>query len=513
MIKIMLVDDEVLALNYLRNLVDWEKLGFEITGCASSGKKALEMYERSRPDVVISDIKMVGMDGLELAMRLKEKDPQLIFLLLSAYQDFEYAKKGIQYGVKNYLLKHELSEETLEKELEQIKEHYYKNSKREKVYQKYLASQLIRNQGNETGKELSTLGNRFCLVMVQRSSRFCDGTLHDTEFTSDVLERLERKAETPEQDILYYVSDVSITGNTVVILYRIDNTASKYLINTLIDQKCRSIKDAWKEAAKGELRILYSEEISQREISSVFRKMAGQIRYSSFWKEDVCALYKLPQIIPEERVSWGRQLDDLREAVYKNSTEIQEMLVYLFEQVNFPYGRLEGLRELIHLLEQMLCEIEEKEGFIREKRQENCYRLKDIQKYYVTHYVLAAEKIRETEDKKYSKTVVDILRYIRKNYQQELNLDILGDVFQMNGVYLAQIFKKEVGTTFLKYLTGLRMEAAKRLLESGECNITEAAEKVGYKSGQYFSQIFLKNVGMKPQEYRKWSREKERKNN
>lgn len=57
------------------------------------------------------------------------------------------------------------------------------------------------------------------------------------------------------------------------------------------------------------------------------------------------------------------------------------------------------------------------------------------------------------------------------------------------------------------------MEAAKRLLESGECNITEAAEKVGYKSGQYFSQIFLKNVGMKPQEYRKWSREKERKNN
>ncbi len=223
MIKIMLVDDEVLALNYLRNLVDWEKLGFEITGCASSGKKALEMYERSRPDVVISDIKMVGMDGLELAMRLKEKDPQLIFLLLSAYQDFEYAKKGIQYGVKNYLLKHELSEETLEKELEQIKEHYYKNSKREKVYQKYLASQLIRNQGNETGKELSTLGNRFCLVMVQRSSRFCDGTLYDTEFTSDVLERLERKAETPEQDILYYVSDVSITGNTVVILYRIDN--------------------------------------------------------------------------------------------------------------------------------------------------------------------------------------------------------------------------------------------------------------------------------------------------
>lgn len=121
MINIMLVDDEVLALDYLKNMVEWEKYGYHIVGCANSGKKALELYDKTTPEIVISDIRMPAMDGLEMTKRLKKKNKDVVVILLSAYKDFEYAKKGIQYGVSDYLLKHELSEEILLEELGRVR--------------------------------------------------------------------------------------------------------------------------------------------------------------------------------------------------------------------------------------------------------------------------------------------------------------------------------------------------------------------------------------------------------
>ena len=109
MTDIMLVDDEVLALEYLKNMVDWERNGYHVVGCATSGKKALELFDRTHPQIVISDIRMPGTDGLELTRQIKEKDKETVVILLSAYRDFDYAQKGIRYGVSNYLLKHELS--------------------------------------------------------------------------------------------------------------------------------------------------------------------------------------------------------------------------------------------------------------------------------------------------------------------------------------------------------------------------------------------------------------------
>lgn len=122
MIDIMLVDDEVLALEYLKNMVDWERNGYHVVGCATSGKKALELFDRTHPQIVISDIRMPGTDGLELTRQIKEKDKETVVILLSAYRDFDYAQKGIRYGVANYLLKHELSAELILKELEEVKE-------------------------------------------------------------------------------------------------------------------------------------------------------------------------------------------------------------------------------------------------------------------------------------------------------------------------------------------------------------------------------------------------------
>ena len=100
-----------------------------------------------------------------------------------------------------------------------------------------------------------------------------------------------------------------------------------------------------------------------------------------------------------------------------------------------------------------------------------------------------------------------MIDYIEKNYPQELSLELLGEKFHMNGVYLGQIFKKETGQTFLKYLTNVRISEAKRLLWEENSTVAETAQMVGYRTSQYFSQIFMRNVGKKPQEYKKQRKE------
>lgn len=503
MIKVLLVDDEVLALNYLKSMISWEENGYQVIGSVTNGNRALELYEKHKPDIVISDIRMVGMDGLELAMHLKEKNPDVIVILLSAYKDFEYAKKGIQYGVQNYLLKHELSEETLLRELQQTKKYLDQNLEKEKIYQKYFTNQLIYNRAESKKTEKINLGSRIFLIMVHRNSVFKNGNFHELELDIEGLQTVQEEIEKPLEDTVFYISDIKITTNNLIILYRIENTVSKYKVNTLIEQKTRQIAESLQNTREYGINVLYSYEISQREISSIFQNMSGHIRYSLFWKRgERYALSKLPDVGIEEKLVWSEWIGDLENAVYEENQDISELMTYIFEQITYPVYKLEAAKELFYLLENLLRKIEKKEGISRPDVKEEILKIEEIQQYYVSCYVYISQKLHDSESKKYSKLVLNLMRYIRKNYQRELNQELLGDIFQMNGVYLGQLFKKEVGVTCLKYLTNCRIEEAKRLLESGEYSIGEVTEKVGYKTSQYFSQIFVKAVGMKPQEYK-----------
>ena len=159
------------------------------------------------------------------------------------------------------------------------------------------------------------------------------------------------------------------------------------------------------------------------------------------------------------------------------------------------------------MLDNLEKEMEDRHGITHIEKNEKGYKIQDIENYYINKMNYISETIQERTEKKYSNIVVDMMRYIKKNYGREISLESLGEEFQMNGVYLGQIFRKETGTTFLKYLTALRIEEAKRLLSQGDKNISEVSEMVGYKTSQYFSQIFIKNVGMKPQEYKKWRKD------
>lgn len=506
MIKVLFVDDEVMAMDYLQNMISWEDEGFSVVGHARSGKKALEIYEREKPDIVISDIKMTGMDGLELTKRLKEKNGDVVVILLSAYRDFEYAQKGFEYGVSNYLLKHELCEEKLMEELEKAKKRLKDNGRKKRIYQKYFAKQLIYNMEDVTEVEEKELGNRFFLILVNKNPVFYSGVFRELSWSDEEIEIVQNGSEDTEEDISY-VSDVRLTSGNSIILYKIGNISSRYELTNKIENMAKRISAALIKVECSSFNIVYSNEITRAEISSTFQKMSRMIHYSVFWKPRcIYALERLEEAGTEEKISWNEQEEELRSIIFEGR-RTENFISYLFELVRYPRENLRGFRDLLFVLDNLAKELEDRHGITPLENEEKGYKLPDIESHYIHKMNYISETIQERTEKKYSGIVVDMMRYIKNNYSREISLELLGEEFMMNGVYLGQIFRKETGTTFLKYLTALRIEEAKRLLSQGDKNVSEVSELVGYRTSQYFSQIFIKNVGIKPQEYKKWRKD------
>ena len=475
MTDIMLVDDEVLALEYLKNMVDWERNGYHVVGCATSGKKALELFDRTHPQIVISDIRMPGTDGLELTRQIKEKDKETVVILLSAYRDFDYAQKGIRYGVSNYLLKHELSSELILKELEEVKEKLERAGNKKKIYQKYFMNQLIYHRVTAEELDKSILGNRFFLLLLHKRNPVIQGEFAETRWTEEEQEAVRNILEESLENIVFYAADVQITENNWILLYRIENTASKYMVNSLILRKCHQIADQLELCLQMHFNMVYSYEITPKEISETFRTISRQIRI-------------------------------LREAIYGSEEELEKQIEVIFSGIREKED-LEDCKMLLPSLSNLLGELCESENCKEINLKEPLYTIREIEQYYCRNFSYIQQKYARKARLGYSRTVLDMIDYIEKNYPQELSLELLGEKFHMNGVYLGQIFKKETGQTFLKYLTNVRISEAKSLLREENSTVAETAQMVGYRTSQYFSQIFMRNVGMKPQEYKKQRKE------
>ena len=121
MISVMIVDDEYIVREDLKTLIDWEKEGFQIVAEAENGVRGLGMYRQFRPQLIFADIKMPVMDGLAMSQKILEENPETKIILLTAYSDFDYARKAMEQEIHSYLLKHEIDEESLIRELGRVK--------------------------------------------------------------------------------------------------------------------------------------------------------------------------------------------------------------------------------------------------------------------------------------------------------------------------------------------------------------------------------------------------------
>lgn len=535
-IKVFLVEDEMVIRRGIKNSIDWEKEGYIFCGEASDGELAYPMIIKEKPDILITDIRMPFMDGLELCKLVKKELPNIKILILSGYDEFDYAKEAIRLGVTEYLLKPISSGKLLEalngvsesirrekedkdlvrKYMEEMRENT--EHEKQKFFEQMIAGNLSMADALETGKkyEMNLSAGMYNLLLFRftlgKENRKSGELLREAEYAIEKLtERLE------------YVFEFQRGVEGWAFLLMADNEEQ-------MSERVKELSKDLEEIMKNYSTIAYFGGIGQpvarlRELEESFRE-AERALAARFTME-------LNRIISVEDIRMAQNVDTLDDIeitsfgeIEKTRTMLQKFLnngaeneidefvdVYINE---LPEENLKSvlMRQYIimdaYIVMMSFCEkIEGIEGEMQAQSEELKNSMKTIQtleeiKNYIRMLLKKIIGVRDTiSGRRYSDIIKIAKDQIRKTYMSdEISLDTIAAEVGMSPSYFSSIFSEEMGKTFVEYLTEIRMDRAKELLMCSSMKTSEIGYEVGYKDPHYFSYIFKKTQNCTPKEFR-----------
>lgn len=535
-IKVFLVEDEMVIRRGIKNSIDWEKEGYIFCGEASDGELAYPMIIKEKPDILITDIRMPFMDGLELCKLVKEELPNIKILILSGYDEFDYAKEAIRLGVTEYLLKPISSGKLLEalngvsESIRREKEdkdlvHKYMEEMREntehekqKFFEQMIAGNLSMADALETGKkyEMNLSAGMYNLLLFRftlgEENRKSGELLGEAEYAIEKLtERLE------------YVFEFQRGVEGWAFLLMADNEEQ-------MSERVKELSKDLEEIMKNYSTIAYFGGIGQpvarlRELEESFRE-AERALAARFTME-------LNRIISVEDIRMAQNVDTLDDIEITSFGEIEKTRTMLEKFLNngaedeidefvdvyineLPEENLKSvlMRQYIimdaYIVMMSFCEkIEGIEGEMQAQSEELKNSMKTIQtleeiKNYIRMLLKKIIGVRDTISGRRYSDIIEIAKdQIRKTYMSdEISLNTIAAEVGMSPSYFSSIFSKEMGKTFVEYLTEIRMDRAKELLMCSSMKTSEIGYEVGYKDPHYFSYIFKKTQNCTPKEFR-----------
>ena len=535
-IKVFLVEDEMVIRRGIKNSIDWEKEGYIFCGEASDGELAYPMIIKEKPDILITDIRMPFMDGLELCKLVKKELPNIKILILSGYDEFDYAKEAIRLGVTEYLLKPISSGKLLEalngvsesirrekedkdlvrKYMEEMRENT--EHEKQKFFEQMIAGNLSMADALETGKkyEMNLSAGMYNLLLFRftlgEENRKSGELLGEAEYAIEKLtERLE------------YVFEFQRGVEGWAFLLMADDEEQ-------MSERVKELSKDLEEIMKNYSTIAYFGGIGQpvarlRELEESFRE-AERALAARFTME-------LNRIISVEDIRMAQNVDTLDDIEITSFGEIEKTRTMLEKFLNngaedeidefvdvyineLPEENLKSvlMRQYIimdaYIVMMSFCEkIEGIEGEMQAQSEELKNSMKTSQtleeiKNYIRMLLKKIIGVRDTISGRRYSDIIEIAKdQIRKTYMSdEISLNTIAAEVGMSPSYFSSIFNKEMGKTFVEYLTEIRMDRAKELLMCSSMKTSEIGYEVGYKDPHYFSYIFKKTQNCTPKEFR-----------
>lgn len=531
LLSVLLVDDEPFIRKGLANLIDWEAEGYYIAGEASNGYTAIELLKNNQYDLIISDIKMPEMDGIELITYIKRnKISTAKVILLSGFYDFDYAKTAIQCACYDYILKPIKKEELLEVIRAIMEEHQEEegDEQKKRIYEKaYLDNHLmaIMTGGYDQGN--INCVKEHLLVSEEVAYIHCEIFLNDEKF--HVLSE-DNKRE--QQKRLYNYANLLLKDYKNHIVHDVINRKKCYNIGiiyccAMAKEKKLSQKD-WIEWLVKELteRVGFKivatmgSEVSDISLISNSYREAIMIRSFRFHKKyDNGLLMKKNEAekINSKRDDYKKQLNELihfieindrfkvkenADIVYKNmmkkdigSEEVEKGIQYLlYRLLGLGYSQDANIDQ-----EEIMQYINE---VVFASKINNEGQIKFHQ--FALNY---ADYIAQLRQNSATGSAVDIIKLIEEEievtYAENISLKLLGEKYFINSAYLGQVFKKQCGCSFKDYLNGVRMRKAAELMINTDKLICEISFDVGYKNQEYFISKFVDIYNVTPARFRK----------
>ncbi len=497
MYKIMFVDDEEQNLFLMEKIVDWEEMGFRVSGIALDGVEGIQVFEEIQPDVVFVDIRMDEMDGLELIEKLRQEEKKAVYVIVTAYDEFSYAKRAISLGVTDYLLK-PVSRKEMIPMLQKIRASLDDERRHECEYKSNVFAEAFEmmEEGCLKGKGISELprldsvigGCRLCWFELFSPTEPVEALLQVTEewsytyrfggydsvFLIIPVEEREAFTECFEKLMKYqmipqYILRVGCSfGDT-------ESLIAGYMESFESRNRCFYAKKSCIYASDGEKENAYSSAYVHHNRN--YGEYLQKLIYSGFPDEVVALVRIMAQEASENRSLPDELVDEMIDLLFL----IKSQLTGVYQDRAFMVLRHQNIWEL-HKVRTVSGLMDRMERWVTE----------------------AAEAVKDILENKGSYSLIGrAANYIREHCSNpEFSAGETAEAVHLSRNYFLKLFKEEMGISFLDYVTNIRMEKAKKLLKESDETIYAVSLNVGYESQYHFSRKFKNLYGISPNEFR-----------
>lgn len=529
--KIMLVDDEEEVRESIIRKVSWEKAGFTVVGSAENGQDALEKAEMLEPDVVITDIRMPYMDGLEMARRLRKQYPSMKFIIFSGFDAFEYAKQAIQLNVTEYILK-PVNVEELTEILERIKLN---------LDQEIAEKRDVDSLRQTFFHNLPFLQERFCMdllkgrvktehmeeLMREYQIDLCGSEVFMAGVIEIGMETVSGGLTIHQEHELIPISVQQIAAETLLsdfwvvtmheqgILNMIVGMSKDRAVTELIDG-CNEICRSCKKILKLDITIGLGDRTEQLSgLRQSYRQAREAVGYKNIMGNGRVIYIK--DVEPMQRVvlhfdSKSEQElmaaikfgvpEQIEQTVRRIALKMDEAKVHVRQYQMYLIGIMNCLTQMIQRYELSPIEIFGNDQDYFEILR-NLNTTENVQQWLAQICLRMSEQIRFERATTTRNMIQEAKEYIREHYANpDLSVEMLCGHLHISPAYFSTMFKRETGKTYVAYLTDVRMERAVELLNHTEEKTYMIAAAVGYTEPNYFSYVFKKQFGMSPTKYR-----------
>ena len=518
----VVADDEILSLQLMEKIIDWESNNIEIAGLALNGKDALDMIENEYPEILITDIRMPQMDGLDLIKHLRSENSNIKIIIISAYSEFEYAQRALSYGVSGYLVKpiDEIKLKSLidiiTAEINNEKLQKQNNYRGKEAAQGRLLKMLL-HQRKDKSRLLEAL-NKLDTNISLKNFQLLNITIDN--LTYDEFIRFEEMHLNETLDIIDFIRNN--LGKMAADLLIFENNPGEWLIILDIAKEsfsalelAKNISDTLNNVLGINCFIGISEIFSGlSELNNAYMNTLDIIKYRFYFgnlnildRTDININFNTKEIkkIEKEKLLMENIITGNKDAVIEfvesalteidSSPEIDPEKIYAF------------CFEIIILIKQRVLQEAKEISILQELNKISPESLKHYKtlhelKKYLLGAISAAMGVSSANEKENNRLIQKAKDYINQCYDTNITLETICNSIAVSKNYFCYLFKRVMGVGIWDYLTHIRVEKAKELLIQSNLKSYEISYKVGYDNPSYFTKTFKKQTGLTPQEFR-----------
>ena len=536
MFRLLVVEDEEMIRNKILYNTNWKENGFIEVFEARDGYEALEIIKKNKIDIVITDIQMPKMNGIELVREIRKFDKRIRIVIITAYAEFEYAKESIALNVNDYILKPFKSKDLLVAvkkvmegivresneriEIETLRKQLRENRKalQDKLFNDLLSNSYVGNIDNDLSYlEMSNLKGIEYFTSVVNISNFMD-IIHENDeeqkyicnltlfnWINKFLSLFVMEQELfrdfgyqvinykIDQIVIVFFNELNIVAPVLEELIERGNRDLGFNLTVGTGNKYQSLKD---------IHISYKEACSAAMLSSIYGKLI---------------VYNFNDIIPGDKMH-GKQLhipvdtrlyDDLKIGAFQ---EIKKDIADIITEIKTSRLGPDAINTITNNIVLLSCKTINELGYnvfdIMGNDFSMSFDIKEIkdlfelQEWLLSFFFKVNEYINQKRNSRNETLISKVKEYIDTKYSENITLTSISRNFGISSGYLSVLFNDSIGQNFIDYLSNLRIKKAKELLKNTDLRIYEITEKVGYRDAYYFSAAFKKIVGINPTEYR-----------